>query len=127
MENQTAVLGNFQINLPAPNGASVSVSGYIYAEESLQSLSDRMDMFREALESQQRALELPVLEERLVALERTKEQVMTAYADLLEKQKANKIASTEKPHLRNYPLQIKQLDEEIQKGRSKVAEFRKVA
>ena len=127
MDNQTAVLGNFQINLPAPNGASVSVSGYIYADESLQSLTERMDMFREALESQQRALELPVLQERLIALERTKEQVMTAYANLLEKQKAKTLASNEKPHLQNYPLQIKQLDEEIVKGRSKVAEFQKAA
>lgn len=127
MDTTTAVLGNFQINLPAPNGASVSVSGYIYADESLASLTERMDMFREALESQQRALELPVLEERLIALERTREQVMQAYADLLEKQKAKTLATTEKPHLRNYPLQIRQIEDEISKGRTKVAEFRKVA
>ncbi|CAB3720192.1 hypothetical protein LMG22037_04697 [Paraburkholderia phenoliruptrix] len=126
MEN-TPVLGNFQINLPAPNGASLSVSGYIYGDESLTSLTERMDMLREALESQQRALELPVLEERLVQLERTREQVMSAYADLLEKQKQKQLATTEKPHLRNYPLQIKQIEEEIAKGRSKVAEFRKAA
>lgn len=126
-EKQTPVLGNFQINLPAPNGASLSVSGYVYGDESLESLCERMDMMRGALEHQQRALELPVLEERLVALERTKEQVMTAYANLLEKQKSKSLASNEKPHLQNYPLQIKQLDEEIAKGRNKVSEIRKVA
>lgn len=130
MENTTpatAVLGNFQINLPAPNGASLSVSGYIYGDESLPSLIDRMNTMREALESQQRALEMPVLEERLIALERTREQVMQAYANLLEKQKAKTLASAEKPHLTNYPLQIKQIEEEIEKGKHKVAEFRKVA
>lgn len=126
MEN-THVLGNFQINLPAPNGASLSVNGYVYEGESLESLVDRMNMMRGALESQQRALELPVLEERIAQLDRTLEQVMSAYADLLEKQKQKQLATTEKPHLRNYPLQIKQLKEEIEKGRSKIAEFRKAA
>jgi flagellar biosynthesis chaperone FliJ len=126
MEN-TPVLGNFQINLPAPNGASLSVNGYVYEGESLESLVDRMNMMRGALESQQRALELPVLEERIAQLDRTLEQVMSAYADLLEKQKQKQLATTEKPHLRNYPLQIKQLKEEIEKGRSKIAEFRKAA
>lgn len=127
MEKDTAVLGNFQINMPGPNGASLSISGYVYDGESQESLIERMDLCRDALSDQQLKLEIPVLEERLSQLERTKEQVMTAYKDLLEKQRAKKLASAEQPHLRNYPLQIKQIDEEIEKGKAKIAAVKKAA
>ena len=127
MEKETAVLGNFSLTLPGPNGASMQISGYVYADESLESLNQRMDTCREALIRQQEALEIPVLEERIKALEKQKEDVQRAYADLLEKQKAGKLVSAEKPHLKNYPFMVKQLDEEIEKGRTKIAAVRKVA
>ena len=87
MKDTTPVLGNFQITLPAPNGASLQISGYVYADESRDSLDERIDVMREVLVRQQQALEIPVLEERMAQLERTKTQIMEAYADLLEKQK----------------------------------------
>jgi hypothetical protein len=126
-EKTTAVLGNFQINLPGPNGASMSISGYVYGDESKESLDERMDVCRESLIRQQQALEIPVLEERLTQLERTKTQIMEAYADLLEKQKRKTLPSAEQSHLKNYPTQIKHIDEEIEKGRAKIAVVKKVA
>jgi chromatin segregation and condensation protein Rec8/ScpA/Scc1 (kleisin family) len=127
MSETTAVLGNFQINLPGPNGASMSVSGYLYADESQESLDARMDTLRESLMRQQQALEIPVLEERLTQLERTKTQIMEAYADLLEKQKRKTLPSAEASHLKNYPTQIKHIDEEIEKGKVKIASVKKAA
>lgn len=127
MSKETAVLGNFQINLPGPNGASMSISGYLYADESKESLDERMDLCRESLARQQQALEIPVLEERLVQLERTKTQIMEAYADLLEKQKRKSLPSAEQSHLKNYPTQLKHIDEEIEKGRAKISAVKKAA
>lgn len=127
MEKETAVLGNFSLTLPGPNGASMQISGYMYAGESLDSLNERMDTCRDALVRQQQSLEIPVLEERIVQLERQKQDVERAYADLLEKQKARTLASAEKPHLANYPHMIKQIDDEIAKGRSKIALVGKAA
>lgn len=127
MENTTPVLGNFQITLPAPNGASLQISGYVYADESRESLDERIDVMREVLVRQQNALEIPVLEERLGQLERTKTQIMEAYADLLEKQKRKALPSAEASHLKNYPTQLKHIDEEIQKGKAKIAAVVKVA
>lgn len=127
MSETTVVLGNFQLNLPGPNGASMSISGYLYADESKESLDERMDLCRESLVRQQQALEIPVLEERLTQLERTKTQIMEAYADLLEKQKRKALPSAEQSHLKNYPTQIKHIDEEIEKGRAKIAIVKKVA
>ena len=127
MSKETAVLGNFQINLPGPNGASLSISGYVYADESSESLDERMDVCRDSLLRQQQALEIPVLEERLVQLERTKTQIMEAYADLLEKQKRKTLPSAEASHLKNYPTQLKHIEEEIEKGKVKIASVKKAA
>ena len=127
MKETTAVLGNFQINLPGPNGASLSISGYVYADESSESLDERMDVCRDSLLRQQQALEIPVLEERLVQLERTKTQIMEAYADLLEKQKRKTLPSAEASHLKNYPTQLKHIEEEIEKGKVKIASVKKAA
>lgn len=127
MKQDIAVLGNFQINMPGPNGASLSISGYLYADESKESLDERMDLCRESLTRQQQALEIPVLEERMTQLERTKTQIMEAYADLLEKQKRKALPSAEASHLKNYPTQLKHIDEEIEKGKAKIAVVKKVA
>lgn len=127
MKQDIAVLGNFQINMPGPNGASLSISGYLYADESKESLDERMDLCRESLTRQQQALEIPVLEERMTQLERTKTQIMEAYADLLEKQKRRALPSAEASHLKNYPTQLKHIDEEIEKGKAKIAVVKKVA
>jgi hypothetical protein len=127
MEKTTPVLGNFQITLPAPNGASLQISGYVYADESRDSLDERIDVMREVLVRQQQALEIPVLEERMGQLERTRVQIMEAYADLLEKQKRKTLPSAEMSHLKNYPTQLKHIEEEIEKGKAKIAVVKKVA
>jgi hypothetical protein len=119
-ETNTAVLGNFQINLPAPNGASVSISGYVYADESKESLDDRMDLCREALVRQQSILERPVLEEKMEMLVRTGEQIERAYLELLEQKKRKTLPSAQEQNLRNYPTQLKQIREEIDKARAKL-------
>ena len=127
MDKQTAVLGNFSVTLPGPNGATLQISGYVYENESKESLDDRFDLCRSVLERQQQALEIPVLEERMTQLERQKGDVERAYADLLEKQKRKQLPSAEQPHLKNYPHMLKQLDEELQKGKAKIASVKKVA
>jgi hypothetical protein len=127
MEKTTPVLGNFQITLPAPNGASLQISGYVYADESRDSLDERIDVMREVLVRQQQALEIPVLEERMGQLERTRVQIMEAYADLLEKQKRKTLPSAEMSHLKNYPTQLKHIEDEIEKGKAKIAVVKKVA
>lgn len=119
-EQATAILGNFQINLPAPNGATMSISGYMYAGESLESLNERMDMCREALVRQQAVLERPVLEEKLAMLERTAEQIEKAYLELLEQKKRKSLPSQQEQNLKNYPVQLKQIRDEIAKAQDKL-------
>lgn len=128
MSESTPVLGNFAINLPAPNGASVSISGYIYEAESLESLNERMDVAREALTRQQAILELPEIEKKIEMYETMLEQHQKAYAVLLEKKKAGtKVASQDQAQLTNLPVQIKQITTELEKGKAAVAKLKKAA
>jgi len=128
MKDQTAVLGNFQINLPAPNGASVSISGYVYESESLESLNERMDTCREALLRQQAILEIPVLEKAIEAQVKMLEDHRKAYADLLERSKAKyKLTSQEQAQMTNLPVQIKQIEKYLDEGKAKIASVKKEA
>lgn len=116
-----AIMGNFDFSLPGPNGATLRITGYVYEGEELADLHKRMDVCREALTRQQTVLEKPLLEERLVGLLAQKEHVAKAYLDLLEKNKTRPLPASEAQHLKNYPLQIKQIDDEIAKGSTKLA------
>jgi hypothetical protein len=128
VEEKNPVLGNFQINLPGPNGASMSISGYIYGGESKESLDERMDLCRESLIRQQQSLEIPVLEEQLSQLDRQKEVVQKAYKDLLEnKTSGKKLSSQDQAALSNYPQQLKFIQAEMDKGRAKIEAVKKVA
>ncbi|MBN3809416.1 hypothetical protein [Paraburkholderia sp. Ac-20347] len=122
-----AVIGNFSLTLPAPNGAQLSVSGYIYGDESRASLDDRMDVCREALIRQQHILEIPVLEEKVRMMETAKLDLERAYADLLERQKKapKSLPSQEQANVKNYPIQIKKIEEELAKAQARIAEVRK--
>lgn len=123
---ETPVIGNFSITLPAPNGAQLSVSGYLYGNESKESLDDRMDICRESLARQQRILEIPVLEEKMKMLAQTKADIEAAYVDLLErKRKKSSLTSQENANMSNYPTQIKTIEKELEKARVKIDEARK--
>lgn len=123
---ETPVIGNFSITLPAPNGAQLSVSGYLYGNESKESLDDRMDICRESLARQQRILEIPVLEEKMKMLAQTKADIEAAYVDLLErKRKKSSLTSQETANMSNYPTQIKTIEKELEKARVKIDEARK--
>jgi hypothetical protein len=128
-ENQevpVAVIGNFSFTLPAPNGAQLSLSSYVYSGEAKESLNERMDLCRAALERQQRMMEIPVLEAQLEQMEKAKTDISKAYVDLLERRKKapKTVPSQEQANLKNYPLQIKNIDEQLAKAQKKIADAR---
>jgi hypothetical protein len=126
------VIGNFSITLPAPNQAQLSASAYLVEGESKDSLDARMDIVREALQRQQRMLEIPVLEAHIEQYERARTDISAAYADVLErgnaksagKAGAKALTSQEQANLKTYPAQIKGLDQELEKARQKIADAR---
>ncbi|MBY4771764.1 hypothetical protein [Burkholderia ambifaria] len=126
------VIGNFTITLPAPNQAQLSASGYLVEGESKDSLDSRMDMVREALQRQQRLLEIPVLEAHIEQWEKARDDVARAYADLLERHNAKTagkagskaLSSQEQANLKNAPQQLKGIETELAKARQKIADAR---
>mgnify|MGYP001567040976 CR=1 FL=1 len=116
----TAITGNFDISLPAPNGATLRITGYVYAGEDVASLNDRMDVCRGAVLRQQQILEKPILEEKIKMLHDQEMHVEKAYLELLEKNSSRKLPASEEQHLKNYPLQLKQIKAEIAKGEDKL-------
>ncbi|QVN18760.1 hypothetical protein [Burkholderia pyrrocinia] len=126
------VIGNFTITLPAPNQAQLSASGYLVEGESKDSLDSRMDLAREALQRQQRMLEIPVLEAHIEQWEKARDDVARAYADLLERHNAKTagkagskaLSSQEQANLKNAPQQLKGIEAELSKARQKIADAR---
>lgn len=126
------VIGNFSITLPAPNQAQLSASGYLVEGEDKASLDARMDTVREALQRQQRMLEIPVLEAHIEQWEKAHADVARAYADLLERHNAKAagkagakaLSSQEQANLKNAPQQLKGIEAELEKARKKIADAR---
>jgi len=87
---------------------------------------------REALERQQRMLEIPVLQARIEQIEKAREDIERAYADLLQRNKdkqagkagAKALSSQEQANLKNAPLQLKGIEAELEKARKKIADAR---
>ena len=126
--NEHTVLGNFQFNLPAPNGATISISSYVIEGETPEGLNERMDAYREALLRQQAILEIPVLEKEIAVLEKMLNDHQLAYADVLEKKNGKgKVTSQEDASLRNLPIQIKQIQDKLDEGKGKIALVKKAA
>ncbi|MCA8203198.1 hypothetical protein LGM71_19280 [Burkholderia sp. AU33545] len=129
------VIGNFSITLPAPNQAQLSASGYLVEGEDKASLDARMDTVREALQRQQRMLEIPVLEAHIEQYEKARDDIERAYADLLERQKAKTagkagakaLSSQDQANLKNAPQQLKGIEAELEKARKKIAAAREGA
>ncbi|RQN37366.1 hypothetical protein [Paraburkholderia tropica] len=126
------VIGNFSITLPAPNQAQLSASGYLIEGEDKASLDNRMDVVREALQRQQRLLEIPVLEAHIEQWQKAHDDMSRAYADLLERnnkrkkgdKEAKALTSQEQQSLSNAPTQIAGIQTELEKARKKIADAR---
>ncbi len=115
--------GSFEIILDAPNGAKLRFSGYSFISDTEESLNNRIDTCRNVMIRQRNIMEKPIIENNLTILRDQVEKQKKAYASILEKQGNGKIASNEKVHLDNYPVQIKQLEKQILEGEKKLSEI----
>ena len=121
-QGNTPITGNFEMTLPAPDGASLRITGYVYAGEAVESLNNRIDLCREALVRQQRKLEVPAVRKTVEALQSQVQHFKQAYADVLEKRNGRqKLSSQELTAMENYPKQISHMEKEIQKGLDTIA------
>lgn len=117
--------GQFNLTQQLPNGRTMQIIGYTFDGETTDELNVRVDNFQSVMERQRRRFEIPELEAKLDQLNIALTQTNDAYTELLERNKNGKTTSQEKMNVRNYPITIKHLQEEIVKGEAALAQAKK--
>ena len=116
------VTGNFTINAQLPMGKSITVSGYLYEGESVESVNNRVNLFHDIVDFQRTRAEIPELEAKkdqmVVQLGRMKDVL----AELEVKKVNGKLSSQDKQMLINMANSITKVTEEIAKGEKAIAE-----
>lgn len=119
-----AITGNFSLDVQLANsGKKLTISGYMYDGESVQSLNDRLDIVHDVADRQRVRAEIPELEaardQKAKQLYQMKE-VMTE----LEGRVAGgaKLSSQEKQTLRNLGLNLTLIEADLEKGSAAVAD-----
>ena len=117
-----AVTGNFTLSATLPQGKSISFSGYLYDGESIESVSQRVDLLHDALDRQRTRAEIPELELVLENCVKRLEEIKAHYGVLLQKKDSNgKLSTQEKQALDVMDINVKKHTEDIEVGRRKIA------
>ena len=117
-----AITGNFNMTAQMPNGRTIAIAGYIYDGESVESLNARMDMLMSCAERQRKKAEIPELQVKIEQLNKAIEQNREAYATLDSRaMTGDRLSSQEKTAMSNYPVNIKHLEEERDRGLREIA------
>lgn len=123
-----AVTGNFSINAQMSTGKQISVSGYLYDGESVESVNARLDLLHDVIDRQRMRAEIPDLEsalEKLITSLNMHKEGMQA----LEKKKelGGKLSSQEKNILDNMLPTLQRISSDIEKGRSVIEDNKRKA
>jgi hypothetical protein len=116
------VAGSFTFQCQMPNGKSLSFSGYVLAGQTQAEINQHLDVASAVVERQRLAAEIPTLQTKLEQTEKAKEQVAAIVADLTNREK---LTSSEKQQLNTMRVNLKSLDDEIQRGEIAIGEARR--
>lgn len=121
-----AVTGNFTLQCQMPNGKSFNISGYIYDQESVESLNGRVDILHDVMDRQRTRSEIPELEAKRDQMVRQMIQMREVMAELEAKQsEGKKLSSQEKLTLQNMAVSLTKVSSEVDKGGVEIEEARK--
>lgn len=120
--NGALVTGNFTIQAQMPMGKNITVSGYLYEGESIESVNNRVNLFHDIVDFQRTRSEIPELEAKRDQLVKQLEQMRDVMASL-DKKKSDgaKLSSQEKQTLEQMLANIKHCSGEIEKGNAAIA------
>ena len=116
------VTGNFTINAQLPMGKSITVSGYLYEGESVESVNNRVNLFHDIVDFQRTRAEIPELEAKKDQMVVQLGQMKDVLAELEVKKVNGKLSSQDKQMLINMANSITKVTEEIAKGEKAIAE-----
>jgi hypothetical protein len=118
--------GSFTLQAQMPGGKTVTMSGYIYASNTLDAVNKQVDFMHDVLDRQRVRAEIPELEAKLdqrnVALGNLKDAMAG-----LEKKRDNggKLSSAEKKMIDDMNTNIFRVIEDIKKGEEAIATAKK--
>lgn len=117
------VTGNFTIQAQMPNGKNMTVSGYLYEGESVESVNQRVNLFHDVVDFQRTRSEIPELEAKLGASVSRLEDIRMHYKVLLDKQESGKkLNSQETGALAVMDVNVNKHIQDIKDGEKAVAE-----
>ena len=115
------VTGNFTIQAQLPMGKSITVSGYLYEGESVESVNNRVNLFHDIVDFQRTRAEIPELEAKKDQMIVQLTQMKEVLAGLEVKKAAGKLSSQEKQMIVNMAASITKVTEELGKGEKAIA------
>lgn len=116
------VTGNFTIQAQLPMGKNITVSGYLYEGESVESVNQRVNLFHDIVDFQRTRAEIPELEAKKDQMVIQLGQMKDVLAELEVKKINGKLSSQDKQMLVNMANSITKVTEEITKGEKAIAE-----
>lgn len=116
------VTGNFTIQAQLPMGKSITVSGYLYEGESVESVNHRVNLFHDVADFQRTRAEIPELEAKKDQMVIQLGQMKDVLAGLEVKKVNGKLSSQDKQMLINMANSITKVTEEIGKGEKAIAD-----
>lgn len=123
-----AVLGNFQLSAQLPNGQSLAFTGYVFDGESKEAVESRVDIFQDVIARQRARCEVPELEARLDMALKNMRQMNEALTGLENKQDGGvKLTAQEKQTINNLRVNLRQANEDIEKGKKSIDDTRRKA
>ena len=119
--------GTFNLQAQLPNGRSINVQGYVFSDDTRESLDARLDFTQDAIERQRIRCEIPELEARREQHVQALKNAKDVISELEEKQRNGHLTSQEKMNLQNHKTAIKRMNEEIDKGAAAIQEAKRKA
>lgn len=117
-----AVTGNFTFQAQMPNGKTVSVSGYLYDQETEGSINARLDLMADVMERQRLRAEIPELQRSYDAKFKALGDFRQHFAMLQErKEKGGKINTQEKQQLDVMDINLKKMIDDLAEGSKAIA------
>lgn len=116
------VTGNFTIQAQLPMGKNITVSGYLYEGESVESVNQRVNLFHDIVDFQRTRAEIPELEAKKDQMVVQLGQMKDVLSELEVKKVNGKLSSQDKQMLINMVNSITKVTEEITKGEKAIAD-----
>ncbi len=122
----TVTTGNFTIQAQLPMGKTITLSGYIYAHNTLDAINKQVDLYHDVIDRQRVRAEIPELEAKLDQKHGMLMNFKDSIDGLIRKKEAGqKLTSQEKQAVENMNISITRAQEDIAKGEKAVLEAKK--